>query len=248
MKRGSGPIHQGFKELMNAMEQNDLLQIHTKHFQLFKMIQLLNPEFQHNQQSDAHEALMYLINALHQESKIKISSQAQQSLQQDVVSKQILHDFDSCVSLILQVCLSCVIKVNSDHKSTCETYTCLFLEPKPDSITQGLSIQPTLDSMKFGHLPKCLFISLISIGSCQFNLYNDIFIQGYKYSLQGVIYFLPSLSHYVTIVRHMEPLPDGTFDWFLIDDTKITKLHQSQIDMSVPGHPCVFSYTVQALN
>ena len=245
--KGEGSLHTALQALIQALQDGDMLKIHSKHHHLFKLVQTLNSEFQHHKTSDAHEALIYVINALHEESKKVIPINVQQTLKQDVVSRQILHDFDNCISLIQEVCLSCTVRTTSDNSTLCETYSCMFLEPQP--LPDGkLSIQPTLNSMKFGHLPRCLFISLIIAGPIKLHISNDVFIQGYRYGLQGVIYFIPALLHYVTLVRHMDPLPDGTFEWFLVDDAKVLKLHQSQIDEHVYGHPCVFSYTVQPLN
>lgn len=239
IQRGKGTLHNLINDLIVAVSQQEQSVVVEKHKQLYDYVISQNKLFEASQACDAQDCLMWFIETLHNETAKVLPSYVLEKLT-DPVSKAICSSYHNAVSSILENVLSCTIKTDASNKIvSCETYTILFVQPERIS-ARHTSIQPAISKLRFGHLPTCLFITLID-NELQCAVNYDLVIHDQRYSLQSAIFFLRHNSHYVTAVRTIAT-EQNPYDWIVANDLNLHPLKAHEIDSFLQGYPTVFCY------
>ena len=229
------PLHSILNPLFNSMLNHDLQSVLHHYQHCYQQIIQMHPVFAQSSLNDSHEVLIYFLNALHDETKVLMPPDVIQSVR-DPGSISILRDYNNYLSSVLETCLSCVTRKTRDGTVITESFMICFIEPSklPDGT---YSIQKTITDMVFVNTPKTLILSLILSEECSCRLPQTITIGKRLFALNSIIFFLPSLLHYICAVRAKNS--DG---WFIMDDTRATYVDNNEIGNVVRAYPSIITY------
>lgn len=238
----NAPLHYHIQQLIACIRQRDPYETYNWHVRLYKSVLQLHPVFRESNMNDAHEVLTYMINQLHDESCVKVP---EDTLPSDSVGRAIIRDFNGTLSRIIHNVACCTKRTNSDNEVLIESYVTLFLEPK--EMQPGLySIEEALKDIRFGFLPRCLYLSLIVGERANCRIKSSIMVQGFQYKLHSMVFFIPSASHYVSAVLtdFVDHKPLENQDWMFCNDNHISMINFSQMRdyIGSDGYPTILSY------
>lgn len=238
--KDKGPIHTSLSNVIHtvktASEQHELSesvnetnfqtkleQIVASYRELHSLICSLHPIFTENSCNDCHEVITYLINALHEESKYDHFENE---------PEQILYSHNAkSLSNILLTTSVCIRRIASDNDVINESFTTFFVEHKNEN-----DLQTTLNLTRFIYTPRVLFLSIIIQPNTSFNLNNMIRINEKIYTLYGMIYFIPHMRHYISMIRKDEQ------EWYLLNDASCNVITNEDVARLFNYYPTIIAY------
>lgn len=248
------PVHTLLHSLIKAVRDHNRHEVYNSHIRLFQLIKQLYPELNNSYMNDAHEAFVFLMNALHKESKFVIPD-SDRAHMNDPVSQALLKEYHNEVSLTLQCIVSCQTRVTRDNTVLYETFTTIFVEPELDENSGLCQIQTALQKLNFVCLPKCLYISLITSKQEPCNLTGTLHIHGKQYDLLGIVFYKPDTAHYLCAVQsnrtskstvwsdeHSDPTGSFVNAWYVFNDNYVSHVPNHELNAYVQALPSFISY------
>jgi len=230
--KDKGPIHTSLSNVIQSVQQqhtneidfqNKLEQIVSNYRELHSMICDLHPIFRENPCNDCHEVITYLINALHNESKYD-------HFQNETEKILYSHNSNSLSNIILTTSV-CIRRIASDNDVINESFVTLFVEPQ-----EGDDLQKALTRTTIIHSPKILFLSMIVNPYTSLNLNNLILINEKTYALYGMVYYIPHMRHYVSMIRKDQQ------EWFLLNDASCNIISNEDVSKLFNYYPTIIAY------
>ncbi len=234
-------LHDHFCSLIVAIDEKNTNDILKHYVNLYQTICKLHPNFVINGQNDSHEVYTYLINALHDESKVMLPDDIiERSDKSDFGSQAVLRDYNKSVSHILETTLLCTLRHAKDGDRICETYNTLFIEPPPNSEGE-FNIQDSLNLINFLICPKVLMLNVFMNENARCRLTNEITITSDKgiviYRLCGIIFYIQQMHHYIAAVKKIDNI-----GWYILNDNMCNFIDSNELFKYIKAYPSLISY------
>lgn len=224
-----GPLHTCLTNVINGYRMKDFQGILHHYQHLHSLIIRMHPVFSQSGYNDCHEVITYLINNLHEEEKY----------QPEIVSdeeKQLYNDNQKSLSdVILTIGIS-TQRITSDKEILNDSFITFFVEPSLNGDRYN-DLQTTLSSTKFIHTPKVLLLSVVIPPETAMDLNNVVKINEKVYRLTGMIYFIPGMNHYISVVRN-----EDYNGWFLLNDAICNSITNEELSQIFKYYPTIIHY------